>query len=273
MTTSTPPPLRYDKHAGIATITFDRPEARNALTPEMICRLADAFMDFAADDDLRVAILTGSGDKAFCAGGDLGLTLPLMTGARAPADDWDRRVIDDPRVAAASQLRGFALDKPVIAAVNGACLAAGTELLLATDIRVASERATFGLPEVTRGLVPFAGSMVRLPRQIAWSQAMELMLTGATITAQEAHRIGLVNHVVAAADLMAKAGEIAQRIARNGPLAVRAIKRTALATSGIDLDAAYRLEDAAWHTVLASDDAKEGPRAFIEKRPPRFTGA
>ena len=271
MTTSTPPPLRYDKHAGIATITFDRPEARNALTPEMICRLADAFMDFAADDDLRVAILTGSGDKAFCAGGDLGLTLPLMTGARAPADAWDRRVIDDPRVAAASQLRGFALDKPVVAAVNGACLAAGTELLLATDIRVASDRATFGLPEVTRGLVPFAGSMVRLPRQIAWCQAMELMLTGATITAQEAHRIGLVNHVVAAGDVMAKAEEIARRIAQNGPLAVRAVKRTALATSGIDLDAAYRIEDEAWQAVLASDDAKEGPRAFVDKRPPRFT--
>ncbi len=271
MTTSTPPPLRYDKHAGIATITFDRPEARNALTPEMICRLADAFMDFAADDALRVAILTGSGDKAFCAGGDLGLTLPLMTGARAPADAWDRRVIDDPRVAAASQLRGFALDKPVVAAVNGACLAAGTELLLATDIRVASDRATFGLPEVTRGLVPFAGSMVRLPRQIAWCQAMELMLTGATITAQEAHRIGLVNHVVAAGDVMAKAEEIARRIAQNGPLAVRAVKRTALATSGIDLDAAYRIEDEAWQAVLASDDAKEGPRAFVDKRPPRFT--
>ena len=272
MTTSTSTLLRYEKHAGIATITLDRPEARNALTPEMICRLADAFMDFAADDEMRVAILTGSGDKAFCAGGDLGLTLPLMTGARAPADDWDRRVVGDPRVAAASQLRGFALDKPVIAALNGACLAAGTELLLATDIRVAANHATFGLPEVTRGLVPFAGSMVRLPRQIAWCQAMELMLTGATITAQEAQRIGLVNHVVAAADVLTKAQEIARRIAENGPLAVRAIKRTALATSGIALDAAYRLEDDAWRTVLASDDAKEGPRAFIDKRPPRFSG-
>ncbi len=267
-----PTPLRYEKHGDIATITFDRPEARNALTPEMICRLADAVRDFAADDGLRVAILTGSGDKAFCAGGDLGLTLPLMTGARAPVDDWDRRVLDDPLVAAASQLRGFALDKPLVAAVNGACLAAGTELLLGTDIRIAAEHASFGLPEVTRGLVPFAGSMVRLPRQIGWCQAMELMLTGAPIGADEARRIGLVNHVVAAGELMAKAQEIAERIARNGPLAVRAVKRTALATSGIALVAAYRTEDEAWGTVLASDDAREGPRAFIAKRSPRFTG-
>ena len=214
MTTSLP--LRYDKRGAVATITFDRPEARNALTPEMICRLADAVRDFAADDALRVAILTGSGDKAFCAGGDLGLTLPLMTGARAPADDWDRRVLGDPLVAAASQLRGFPLDKPVIAAVNGACLAAGTEILLGTDIRIAAEHASFGLPEVTRGLVPFAGSMVRLPRQMPWCQAMELMLTGSTIAASEALRIGLVNHVVAAGDVMAKAQEIAERIARTG---------------------------------------------------------
>jgi len=269
---TTPPPLRYEKNGAIATITFDRPEARNALTPEMICRLADAVRDFAADDDLRVAILTGSGDKAFCAGGDLALTLPLMTGARAPVDDWDRRVVDDPLVTAASQLRGFALDKPVIAAVNGACLAAGTELLLATDIRVAAEHATFGLPEVTRGLVPFAGSMVRLPRQVAWCQAMELMLTGTSITAQEAHRIGLVNRVVPATEVLAKAEEIARRIAQNGPLAVRAVKRTALATSGLDPAAAYRLEDEAWRGVLASDDAKEGPGAFTAKRAPRFTG-
>lgn len=270
MTTSLP--LRYEKRGAIATITLDRPEARNALTPEMICRLADAVRDFAADDALRVAILTGSGDRAFCAGGDLGLTLPLMTGARAPADEWDRRVLDDPLVTAASQLRGFPLDKPIVAAVNGACLAAGTEILLGTDIRVAAEHASFGLPEVTRGLLPFAGSMVRLPRQIPWCQAMELMLTGATITASEALRIGLVNHVVAAGDVMVKAHEIAERIARNGPLAVRAVKRTALATSGVDLDAAWRIEDEAWHTVLASDDAREGPRAFVEKRPPRYTG-
>ncbi|MEP7138339.1 MAG: enoyl-CoA hydratase-related protein, partial [Caldimonas sp.] len=168
--------------------------------------------------------------------------------------------------------RGFALDKPIVAAVNGACLAAGTELLLGTDIRIAAEHASFGLPEVTRGLVPFAGSMVRLPRQIAWCQAMELMLTGAPITASEALRIGLVNHVVAASELMAKAEEIAQRIAKNGPLAVRAVKRIALATSGLEFHAAFRIEDDAWRSVLASDDAREGPRAFVARRPPRYTG-
>jgi enoyl-CoA hydratase len=265
-------PMLYSAHDGIATISFNRPEARNALTPEMLCRLADAIVAFAADDSLRVAIITGIGDKAFCAGGDLALTLPLMTGARAPVDAWDRRLLEDPLVAAASQLRGFPLHKPLIAAINGACLAAGTELMLGTDIRVAAEHATFGLPEVTRGLLPFAGSMARLPRQVAWCHAMELMLVGDAIPAQEAHRIGLVNHVVPAADVMAKAQQLARRIASNGPVAVQQVKRTALASSGVDLAAAYLLEDEARRVVLASEDAREGPRAFAEKRAPRFQG-
>ena len=238
----------------------------------MLCRLADAIVDFAADPAMRAAIVTGAGDKAFCAGGDLALTLPLLTGARAPADEWDRRLLDDPLVTAASQLRGFALDKPLIAAINGVCLAAGTELLLATDIRVAAEHAVFGLPEVTRGLLPFAGSMARLPRQLAWCQAMELLLTGESIDAAEAHRIGLINHVVPAAEVLAKAEALARRIAANGPLAVQAAKRTAIESNGLSLADAYRIEDEAWRTVRASDDAREGPRAFVEKRPPRFGG-
>ncbi|MDB5931677.1 MAG: enoyl-CoA hydratase, partial [Polaromonas sp.] len=163
--------FRYEKDGPVAILTLDRPAARNALTPEMLCRLADAFVDFRDDPALRVAILTGAGDLAFCAGGDLGTTLPLLTGARAAADDWDQRVLQEPQVMAASSLRGFALNKPVIAAVNGACLAAGFELLLGCDIRIAAGHAMLGLPEVQRGLIPFAGSMARLPRQVAQAHA------------------------------------------------------------------------------------------------------
>ena len=154
-------PLLYEKQEGIAYITLNRPEARNALSPELVCRLADAFVDYAADDSLRAAIVTGAGDKAFCAGGDLASMLPLLTGAREPKDEWDRRVLTEPVVMAASGLRDFDLFKPVIAAMNGFCLAAGAELLLGTDVRIAAEHATFGFPEAKRGLIPFAGSTVQ----------------------------------------------------------------------------------------------------------------
>jgi enoyl-CoA hydratase len=265
-------PLLYEKKHDVAVITLNRPEARNALTPELVCRLADAVQDYAADDRLRVAILTGAGDKAFCAGGDLGTMIPLLAGARAPADDWDRRVLEDPVVMAASSLRDFPLFKPVIAAINGFCLAAGAELLLGTDLRIAAEHATFGYPEAKRAVIPFAGSMVRLPRQITYAQAMELLLTGDAIDAAAALRLGLVNRVVPASELMPAAEELARRIAANGPLAVRKIKETVLRASGVPLHEGYAIEDETRRIVLASDDAKEGPRAFIEKRPPRYTG-
>jgi enoyl-CoA hydratase len=265
-------PLLYEKIDSVAYITLNRPDRRNALTPELVCRLADAIQDYAADDNLRVAIIRGAGDKAFCAGGDLGTMIPLLTGARLPADEWDRRVLDDPLVMAASSLRDYPLYKPVIAAINGSCLAGGAELILGTDIRVAAEHATFGFPEAKRAVIPFAGSMVRLPRQIAFSKAMEMMLIGDPIGAHEAYRIGLVNHVVPAAEVLPKAQAIARRIAENGPLAVQRIKETVVRGSGLTLQEGYAIEDESRRIVLASDDAKEGPRAFIEKRPPRYFG-
>ncbi|UUX94370.1 enoyl-CoA hydratase/isomerase family protein [Aquabacterium sp. J223] len=267
-----PTPLRYEKHGAIAVITFDRPAARHALSPEMICRLADAVIDFAADDALRVAVLTGSGDVAFCAGGDLQRSIPLMSGERPPEDDWDRRLLEDPQVHAASAFRGYPLDKPVIGAVNGACMAAGLEILLGTDIRLAAEHATFALPEVRRGVIPFGGSMARLPRQVPLARAMEIMLTGATFGAEEALRWGILNQVVPKERLQAEAMALAARIADNAPLAVQAVKRTVLASSGRPLDEAFRLEDEAKRFIMTTDDAREGPRAFMEKRPPKFSG-
>ena len=266
------PNVRADRNGAILVITINRPAARNALTPEMLCRLADAFVTFRNDRDLRVAVLTGSGHIAFCAGGDLGSTLPLLTGARAAADEWDGRVMNEPQVMAASSLRGFDLDKPVIAAINGACLAAGFELMLGTDIRIAASHASFGLPEVQRGLIPFAGSMVRLPRQVPQALAMEIMLAGRPINAQRALQAGLINEVLPPEQVLPRALELASQIAANGPLAVQQVKRTVLAASGTSLADGYAVEDESSRTIFASTDAKEGPLAFMEKRPPRFTG-
>ncbi|MBU4610867.1 enoyl-CoA hydratase/isomerase family protein [Achromobacter sp. GG226] len=265
-------PLLYETSGAVAIFTLNRPQARNALTPELVCRLADAVRDFLEDPALRVGVLTGTGDKAFCAGGDLGTMLPLMSGERAPADDWDRRVLEEPFVMAASSLRDYPIDKPLIAAINGPCLAGGMEMVLGTDIRIAAEHAIFGLPEVRRGVIPFAGSLARLTRQIPHALAMELLLTGDTFTAEQALRFGLINRIVPAADVLPQAMALAQRIAENGPVAVQAVKRTVRESSGLPLAQAYALEDEAKRIVMASEDAREGPRAFMEKRPARFTG-
>ncbi|MFC0200496.1 enoyl-CoA hydratase/isomerase family protein [Paracoccus rhizosphaerae] len=265
-------PLLFEKTGGIAVLTFNRPAARNAISPEVACRLADAFADVAEDAEVRAVILTGAGDRAFCSGGDLALTLPLMTGARQPETDWDHRLLNEPAVMERSALRGFELNKPIIAAINGACMAGGMETVLATDIRIASQNATFALPEVRRGLIPFAGSLVRLPRQISQCLAMEMLLTGDPIDAEQALAAGMINRIVPQADLMETAWALALRIAGNGPVAVQEAKRTVLAASGVTLKEGYVMEDAAKKRVMASEDAREGPRAFMEKRPAVFRG-
>jgi enoyl-CoA hydratase len=171
-----------------------------------------------------------------------------------------------------AMLHPFEMYKPIIAAVNGYCVAGGMELMLATDIRVAAEHATFGLMEVKWSLIPYAGSIVRTPRQIPYCNAMELLLTGDRIDAPEARRLGLINHVVQAEQVMAKAQELAGKIAANGPLAVRAIKEGVAKTSGVPLLEGYKIESELARVVFSSEDAKEGPRAFREKRKPNFKG-
>jgi enoyl-CoA hydratase len=264
--------LIYEKRDGIAYLTMNRPERRNAISPQMLVQLAEAWMDFREDADARVAILTGAGDKAFSAGADLGLLIPLISGARAPADDWDKRVVEDRSISRAALLRGFDLYKPVIAAVNGFALAGGTEIIQATDIRLAAPHAQLGLTEVKRGIVPAGGSLVRLARQIPYCKAMEILLIGDFISAEEAHRIGLINEVVPADRLMARAEEIAGKIAENGPLAVAKCKEAVLRSSGLPFDEAFKIENECGRAAFASQDAIEGPRAFMEKRKPRFTG-
>ena len=266
------PGLLFEKRDGIAYVTFNRPDVRNAWDAEVMVRLAEAWLDFAADDSLRAAILTGAGDKAFSVGADLGKLMPLFTRTLEPQDEWDHRLLQDLSIYNTTLLRGYSLHKPVIAAINGYCLAGGMELMQATDIRIAAEHATFGLSEAKRGLVPAGGSLVRLARQIPYCKAMEMLLTGDRISAEEAHRIGLVNDVVPADEVMPTAERVARTIAANGPLAVRKIKEVVLRTSGLPFDEAYQIESECAAEVIRSEDAKEGPRAFVEKRAPRFTG-
>lgn len=267
------PDLLYEKRDGIAILTLNRPEQRNAFSPQTMVLLARAWKDFREDDAMRVAILTGAGDTAFCAGGDLKLLLPMFTGARQPETEWDHELMSNlGDVMATALLRPFELYKPIIAAVNGYAMAGGSEILQSTDIRIASRTASFGLSEVKRGLVPGGGSMVRLQRQIPYAKAMELLMTGDNMTAEEAHRVGFINEVVEPEALMPRALELAAKIAKNAPLAVQAIKETAIRTNGIPLEEAFKIEHECSARVMTSSDAREGPRAFAEKREPVFKG-
>jgi enoyl-CoA hydratase len=263
--------LLYEKRDGIATLTLNRPERKNALTPQMMVRLAEAWRDFHDDDAARVAILTGAGDT-FTAGADLARLIPLLTRARKPEDEWDHRLLEDKTLFQTAVLRRFELYKPVISAVDGVALAGGCEIILATDLRIATPEASFGLSEAKRGIVPGAGSLARLARQIPYCEAMRIMLLGDAIPAAEALRIGLVNEVVPRERLMPRALELAAKLAQNGPLALRKIKEAVLRSGGRPLEEAFDIEDECARAVMRSEDAREGPRAFMEKRPARFVG-
>jgi enoyl-CoA hydratase len=253
-----PESVKFEKRGKIAIFTLNRPETRNAFTTDMMRAMDAAFADFNNDDDLWVAILTAAGDKAFSSGMDLKQAIPLIqSGDEVGYEDHTKRPFSD-------------IFKPIIAAVNGLCVAAGLEILQGTDLRIAAEHATFGLAEVRWGRIPRGGSHIRLPRQIPWAVAMEILLTGKPIDAQRAYDIGLVNKVVPIDKLMDEAIALAETICRNGPLAVRTAKEIAVRSLG--LEQSFVLEKALALKVLASEDAKEGPRAFAEKRPPRFTG-
>jgi enoyl-CoA hydratase/carnithine racemase len=216
------------------------------------------------DPEIRVAILTGAGG-AFCAGADLKAMTSSHPGDSFEGGGWDLSVIKP-------LLKGFRLTKPLIAAVEGPAIAGGTEILQATDIRVAGESARFGVSEPRWGLYPLGGSAVRLVRQLPYTVAADLLLTGRHIKAPEAKEIGLIGHVVPDGTALDKAREIADAISANGPLAVQAILRTIRDTEGMHEDEAFKLDAKVGAPVFSSDDAKEGPRAFAEKRAPQFTG-
>ncbi len=264
--------LIVDEQDGILTLTMNRPAARNALSPQMLVKMAHAWYEFRDRKDLRVAILTGTGDEDFCAGGDLKITMPLMTGARQPQDDWDHQLMSKGTLFTDAILRGFECYKPIIAAVNGNALGGGTEMMNACDLRVASDNAVFGTPEAKVGLLPGGGSITRLPRQIPYAKAMEMLLIGDHWSAEQALEMGLLNYVVPRDQLIDKARELAGKLAQNGPLAVQKIKEGVHRSSGLPLADAYQVENEVSAAVLTSKDAREGPRAFKEKRKPNFTG-
>lgn len=263
------PPVLVERDDHILTVTLNRPEKRNAINSEMMCRLSDAWSLLDDDDELRVAILTGTGTH-FCAGMDLAEIGTLSSGGASSA--WMERVRNEPGLVYRAWLKTDLPTKPVVLAVEGFARAGGTEILQGTDIRVAAQNAVFGITEVQRGLFPMAGSAVRLRRQISYAVAAEMLLCGSDITAQRAFEVGLVNHVVPDGEALSKAREIARRIADNGPLAVRALVATLHETESLPEDRAYEIEQRHGFTVMASEDAQEGPRAFLEKRAPVFKG-
>ncbi|PLC49356.1 enoyl-CoA hydratase [Pollutimonas subterranea] len=255
--------LIFEVVDNVATITLNRPEAMNSIDPELRAELKSAWRRIHEDDSIRVAIITGAGQKAFCAGADLKKTMPPketfaeLTFGRAESDHL---------------LVGLTTDKPLICAVNGYAMGGGMEIALACDIRIASETAQFALSEVRIGSLPGAGGTQRLPRAIGASNAMLLLLTGDRIDAAEALRMGLVSKVVAADDLLPAALEVANRIARNAPLSVRATKRLVYQGLDIPLQAGMDAERYAFGLLRDTEDRLEGRLAFQEKRPPVYKG-
>jgi enoyl-CoA hydratase len=261
------PHLLVERDGPILVVTLNRPERRNALSPEMLARMADAWVELSEDPDLRAGIVTGAGGN-FCSGADL----KAMSGMGSGTPEWAERIKNEAGLAWKALLRHYRPTKPLIAAVEGYAVAGGTEILQAMEIRVAAETATLGIAEVRRGLFPLGGSTVRLRRQIPFTIAAEMLLTGRFVSAREAKEIGLIGHVVPEGQALAKAREIALQIAENGPLAVQAVLRSLRETEGLSETDGLERELEIGQPIFGTKDAMEGPRAFAEKRKPKFTG-
>jgi enoyl-CoA hydratase len=257
------PHLLVEQVGHTLVVTMNRPEVKNALSGEMLRGMEDAWDRVNSDPDIRVCILTGAGG-AFCAGADL-KAMDAKPASETFEGGYDPSVIK-------GLLKGFRLTKPLIAAVEGPAIAGGTEILQGTDIRVAGESARFGVSEARWGLYPMGGSAVRLVRQLPYTIAADILLTGRHIKAPEAKEIGLIGHVVPDGEALAKAHELAELISANGPLAVQAILRTIRDSEGKHEDDCWADDAKIGSAVFASQDAKEGPRAFMEKRQPEFKG-
>ena len=252
----------YEKKGPVAVITINRPDRMNAIDAQTSQELHDAWSDYRDDDNLRAAILTGAGERAFSAG------LDLVAAAQAMASGEGLHFT----APFGGITRGVEIWKPMIAAINGYCLAGGLEMALACDIRIAAEHAQFGLTEVTRAIIPGAGGTQRLPRMVPMAFAMEILITGGRFDAQSAYRWGLVTHVVPLPELMPKAMEIAGAICECGPLAVKAVKQAALKGLTMSLEEGMALEGKLSAEIIRTEDAREGPLAFAQKRKPEYKG-
>src|SRR4051795_13342071 len=264
-------PIHYEVDDHVATITIDRPETRNALDMYHFRDLAAAWRRFKDDDEIWVAIITGVGD-AFMAGADLKTFIPQVTELQKQIAAGDVKEVDGCRLSDSvyAVLRNVKIFKPIIAAVDGPCVAGGMEMLGGVDIRIATPGATFGVMEPKRGLFAGGGTTVRLPQQIAYPAAMELLLTAEAFPAARALELGLLNEIVEADQLMDRAFDWAARILANGPLAVRATKESVLRGMAVTMKEGYKIEQELSQMVFGTEDAKEGPKAFAEKRAPRW---
>lgn len=255
--------ILFEMSGGIATITFNRPKALNALNAALLDELKDALGNVADNEDVRVLVLTGAGDKSFVAGADITELATFNT--------LQAKVFAGKGQSVISRIQELAI--PVIAAVNGFALGGGSEMALACDFIYASENAMFGLPEISLGVIPGFGGTQRLPRLIGSNRAKEMIFTGKMIPAQEAEKIGLVNLVVPPASLMEETLKTAEAIAAKGKVSLRAAKQAIDNGLNVDLATGCRIEIDAFAICMASEDGKEGTRAFIEKRKPEFKGS
>lgn len=257
--------LEVDDH-GVACIKINRPTSMNALSPELVVRLASAWDRVREDECIRCAVVVGEGTRAFCAGADLKLLVPLMSGLRRPTDEWGEQVVANGALIDKALLKGFDVVKPVVAAVNGIAAGGGFELVQGTDLRVMSTHARFTLPEVTKGLFPNGGSTVNLPQQMPYVRAMAMLLLGDVCDADEAYRIGLVNRVEPSEQVLPSALALAQRLAKLSPTSVQAIRRSVRAVRGRSPDDGYRIEAALAEPVFRSDAASAALTYFGSQR-------
>ena len=266
------PAVTTERDGHLLIVTLNRPERQNAINGEMLVRMIDAWVEADTNPDIRALVITGAGGN-FCSGADL---KEMAGGHQGDADadgiDVQGRLGEDPDLPWKALWRTWRPAVPIIAAVEGTAIAGGTELLGATEVRVAGQSARFGISEVRWSLYPMGGSAVRIPRQIPYTVACELLLTGEHITAERALELGLIGHVVPDGEALAAAVEIGQRICANAPLAVQALLRTLRETNGMEEHEALTHEFTYGWDVFGSEDAKEGPRAFKEKRTPNFQG-
>ena len=265
------PAVLTERQGHLLIITLNRPERQNAINGEMLVRFYDACVEADTNPDIRAIVLTGAGGN-FCSGADLKEMAGGHQGDGVDEVDVQGRLAADPDLPWKALLRTWRPSVPIILAAEGTAIAGGTELLGATEIRVAGRSTKFGISEVKWSLYPMGGSVVRIPRQIPYTVACDLLLTGRHITADEALQLGLIGYVVADGTALAKAIEIGQPICENGPLSVQAILRTLRETNGMRESEALEHEFTYGWDVCGSEDAKEGPRAFKEKRTPEFKG-
>jgi enoyl-CoA hydratase len=256
----------------VAIVTLNRPEARNSLNPELICELSKTWVELSLNPEIRAVVLTGADGTTFCSGFDLSSTIPIINGTKKPTNDFENAVAEDPSLMGKATLRDYDIGKPLIAAVNGHAIAGGMELMLSCDIRVVATQVKLGLSEVALGMIPAMGGTAKLARHLPTALALEMILTAKPMISDRLAESGLINRLEEPGKVLSSALEIAQLIASNAPLAAQEARSVLLASADLTVEEALSLEESSSSMLMATEDAVEGPRAFLEKRAPTFKG-